>query len=338
MAEEAMQDDYLALFWKEIQHKRFRWPLDELPPEILKKMVPPRKVKLLILVSQKVYTAVQNAKPPAVVTARQLTKFTNGKGLCEALTQKLKFCNLDTLILKECELKERGAATLAYVLGLHQMGLVQNNVRLLDLNDNELGDGGVRALRDVLWHNSHLTSLDLGHNRIGPEGWKDVGVLLRLNTTLLTLSLIYNPEGKESGNAIAFAMEHNHTLTSLNLSFNNYDDVYGESLASALRYNTALTNLDLYCNKIRDRTGSSLARMLRTNTTLTSLNIRLSNITNNSGIEIAMALRQNTTLRRLDISRSDMGAAGEQAFVDLEANHSTCEMAYLVEPELINLV
>jgi len=80
MAEEAMQDDYLALFWKEIQHKRFRWPLDELPPEILKKMVPPRKVKLLILVSQKVYTAVQNAKPPAVVTASSSQSSPTAKG------------------------------------------------------------------------------------------------------------------------------------------------------------------------------------------------------------------------------------------------------------------
>ena len=317
-----MLDDLLALF----------------PPEILQKIVAANKIWLLRLTSRKLRKSVDDANLRAVVEARKGVTFTSGKGLYLALTKTNAFCKVVTLSLRNCNLQERGASALADVLRLH------NTVVSLDLSYNGLRDGGVRALKEVLWHNPYLESLILHKNVIGPEGWKDVCILLRLSTTLKTLSLGYNPEGNKSGQALAHAMLHNnpeentsgqalahamlhnHTLTSLDLSFNNYDDVDGESLASALRCNRALTRLQLYCNCIRDRTGSSMARMLRTNTTLTSLNLRLSNITDNSGIEIAMAMRENTTLRHLDIGHSDMESAGEDAFAHMRNLNSTCEV------------
>lgn len=325
-----MLDDYLALFLKDIAYKPFQWPLDVLPPEILRKIVPDNRVLVVRGASKNLHDSVKNAKLPAVVKTREGVTFPNGRGLYQALTTTSAFCMMETLSLRNCDLKLRGAASLADVLRLH------TNVVSLDLSHNQLGDGGVRALQEVFWLSSMLKTLNLHCNKVGPQGWKDIAAVLRVSTTLSTLCLMDNPKGKDGGLALADAMNHNNTLTSLNLSCNQFRDEAGERLASALRSNTALRDLDLYCNWVRDRTGSSMARMLLTNTTLTSLNLRLSSI-KDSAIEIALALRENTTLRRLDIAGSDMESAGERAFEHLERYNSTCYVTYFTETVFIEV-
>ena len=66
---------------------------------------------------------------------------------------------------------------------------------VLDLNRNEIGNGGVDALCAALRENTALTELDLSYNRIRAGGAEALGAALRENTTVTVLDLSYNGIG-----------------------------------------------------------------------------------------------------------------------------------------------
>ncbi|CAG8754839.1 6608_t:CDS:2, partial [Cetraspora pellucida] len=103
----------------------------------------------------------------------------------------------------------------------------------LDLNENSLGESGIKslaennlgesvekALAEALCKNITLTNLDLSWNNLGESGVKALAEALYKNTTLTNLS-VYNTRITElGGKALAEALHKNTTLTNLNLGLN----------------------------------------------------------------------------------------------------------------------
>ena len=65
----------------------------------------------------------------------------------------------------------------------------------LNLEWNEIGAEGAKAIGDALQINSVLTELNLYRNEIGDEGAKAIGAALHVNSALTSLNLEHNPLG-----------------------------------------------------------------------------------------------------------------------------------------------
>jgi hypothetical protein len=115
-------------------------------------------------------------------------------------------------------------------------------VTVLRLKDCSLGEGGGRALADILRVNTTLAKLELGWNRLGKGGGRALAETLcrRLNTTLTSLDLSGNGLRKGGGRALAETLRFNTTVALLDLYFNRPGEVSGgRALAEALRLNLA---------------------------------------------------------------------------------------------------
>jgi len=62
----------------------------------------------------------------------------------------------------------------------------------LNINENNLGDEGAKALAEGLKANKTLKSLDLSLNYIGDEGAKAIAAMLDVNKTLTSLTISGN--------------------------------------------------------------------------------------------------------------------------------------------------
>ena len=65
--------------------------------------------------------------------------------------------------------------------------------------------------------NTSLTNIDLDGNNIGDEGAKAIGEALKVNTSLTEIYLDGNNIGVEGGKAIGEALKVNTSLTEINL-------------------------------------------------------------------------------------------------------------------------
>jgi hypothetical protein len=94
-------------------------------------------------------------------------------------------------------------------------------VTTLDLEDNNIGAEGAKAIAEALKVNMILTTLGLSANSIGDEGAKAIAEALKVNAVLTDLALWINGIGDEGAIAIAEALKVNAVLTKLNLNYNS---------------------------------------------------------------------------------------------------------------------
>ncbi|KJE97751.1 hypothetical protein, variant [Capsaspora owczarzaki ATCC 30864] len=154
----------------------------------------------------------------------------------------------------------------------------------LDLNQEQIGDAGARAIAEALKVNKTLTSLNLGWNQIGSDGAQEIAEALKVNTTLTKLYLESNEIANAGALAIAEALKVNRTLTELYLRDTRIGGAGAQAIAEALRVNTKLTLLDLEVNQIGDTGAQAIADALKVNTTLTSLTLQ-GNCIGNVGVQ-----------------------------------------------------
>jgi hypothetical protein len=142
--------------------------LQQLPPEIHHKMLPASRTMALRRTSKTMRTTVENAKADAVVLARHGIKFRGGQGL--QLRLQLNglnaWCKVTVLSLKNCRLGRTGAVRLAEAFA----SFLSASLVALDLERNDIGAGGGRALAEALRLNTTLTSFNLRENGLGKGG------------------------------------------------------------------------------------------------------------------------------------------------------------------------
>ncbi len=150
----------------------------------------------------------------------------------------------------------------------------QANITLssLNLQSNNIGDAGARALAAALQKNAKLSSLNLQSNNIGYVGVRALVTVLRITTALTSLDLARNHFGDAGAMALATMIQTNTTiLTSINLNDTGIGAVGATALFTALQTNTTLTELNLDGNSFGNADGMALVTALQTNTALTSL-------------------------------------------------------------------
>ena len=249
--------------------------LQDLPPEILERMVPGESALALSRTSKTMRAAAHAASVDLVVEARPGRKFRDGLGLLAELNGFRPSWTVTVLRLRACDLRAGGGAALAAFL--------QGNTTLteLDVGSNYLQEAGGLALAAALRGNTTLTKLDLRGNMMGDRVGEEFSRLLRANSTLRCLNISYNQLGRSvlrfawalTPNAHAPA-PHNATLTSLALGGHDLRHGGAKALAAALRSNTTLTELDLHGSMVGGDELYVLTEALGSNTTLARLDLR----------------------------------------------------------------
>jgi hypothetical protein len=267
--------------------------LQQVPPELLGKMLSWDGVVALRRTSKTMRKAVEDANVDVAVQAR-LFRFPRGV-LLDSLDSLFAECRVRRLGLRTCSLGDNeasGATELAAALRLN------TTLASLDLSWNFMGDDGGRVIADLLRCNGTLTSLALSFNNLGEAGGRELAEALRVNATLTSLDLSHNNLREEGGWHLAQALRTNTTLVSLKLDYNELEDEGGRAIAEALRCNTTLSSLGLRVNLLGEETMRALSELMRGYTTLTSLSLDSNDVWDfNESQAFRDALSNNTALQ-----------------------------------------
>ncbi|XP_059817124.1 NACHT, LRR and PYD domains-containing protein 3-like isoform X2 [Hypanus sabinus] len=224
---------------------------------------------------------------------------------CAVLSHAIGFCDtIKHLDLENCHIQCEGIQRLGP--GLHKC-------QVLSLNNNKLGDSGVKlvsaALRNPeckiqrLWlrgvgltdsgaedlvsalsTNPSLTELDLSYNKLGDSGVKLVSAALR-NPECKIQRLWLGDVGLTDSGAedLASALSTNPSLTELDLSDNKLGDSGVKLVSAALRNpECKIQRLGLWDVGLTDSGAEDLVSALSTNPSLTWLDLTLNSLTDRS--------------------------------------------------------
>jgi Ran GTPase-activating protein (RanGAP) involved in mRNA processing and transport len=163
--------------------------------------------------------------------------------ICELAAALKTNTTLETLSLRWCDIGKNGdtygASALADAL------TVNRSLRSLNLDDNPLGEKGIRPLADALTYNSSLRCLSVNYTEC------------------------------EDGGAAAFAhaLAHGSSIIELDLGNCDITNTGAIALARGVTLNTKLRRLNLTCNKIARRGIGVLKQALLQNLSLEEINV-----------------------------------------------------------------
>ncbi|KAG8462311.1 hypothetical protein KFE25_012131 [Diacronema lutheri] len=205
--------------------------------------------------------AVVTQRLPALVSLELPNNGGLGDDGCVALARVLvRAAHLRNLCLAECNVGDRGAATLGEALagrtggtdagGADASGRTERSLlETLDVSFNLIGDDGAAGLAHGLAHNATLTRLDLKLNQVQDRGAAALAASLHSETALTALDLFYNGVGDNGAVALADCLRSNTTLATLDLFYNDVGDVGAAALSASLATNRALRRLDVRENE-----------------------------------------------------------------------------------------
>lgn len=218
--------------------------------------------------------------------------------------------NISGLWLKRNPLGTDGALSIAAMLRSNQQ------LRVLDLVNTDIGATGVHAIVDVLCKANHgLQSLYLSGNGLGPDSAADLARLLRQAPQIKALYLSVNHLGDDGAIELAAALRSNRSLQSLELASNSIGPAGMQALLEAARV-TALCTLNLGYAPSTRALGAQ------------------ANQIDDAGASLAADLvASSTTLRKLDLTRSHLSPHGLGLLIRA-ASGSACLDSLLVEGRL----
>jgi Ran GTPase-activating protein (RanGAP) involved in mRNA processing and transport len=197
--------------------------------------------------------------------------------------------------------------------------LKDTKIRKLTLFGNQINDGLVKAVGELLQKNQGLEEVNLKHNAIESFGACAIAQGLRCHSTLrrvdLSDSLVDN-RGKDS---LVDAMKYNKSVKVMNLAGKVFRSLpSNESLGEMLCQNSALQELDLCRNYLNPREVIEMADALKTsNRSLTSLRLCSTNLDRNCSVAIGEMLACNPTLKHLDLGGNQkIGFSGAIAIAE----------------------
>ena len=188
-----------------------------------------------------------------------------------------------------------------------------NTLKVLNMNNNLIGEKASEALASVVLNNTGLQELYISNNNLG-DGILEVARALQHIKLLLSVNLGNNNVPKEASGKLAHAVKSNKCLERLWL----YDNNLGSSafiILQALCTISSLKVLNINNNQIGKAGGEVLVSVIKNNTGLRELNISNSNI-QNSVMKISEALQGNTTIDTLNLSNNNLRQCDKLAISD----------------------
>ncbi|KAK3254364.1 hypothetical protein CYMTET_36420 [Cymbomonas tetramitiformis] len=188
--------------------------------------------------------------------------------------------SLDTLDLQDNEIGEEGAKALAVALSLNDKGVFNGSLNTLNLNNNDIRDKGAKALVAALTPNAE-------------------GVF---NGSLNSITITKGVE-------LPIGALRRNELTELNFSRKGLGPEDAIILGAVLVFNTSLNTLDLDDNKIGAEGAKALAAALTPNEQGV-FNTSLNSITITKGVELPIGALRRNELTKLNFSRKNFSRKG----------------------------
>ncbi|KAL7467188.1 hypothetical protein ACHAXS_007444 [Conticribra weissflogii] len=200
------------------------------------------------------------------------------------------------------------------------------NLRVVDLEQKNIGDALIIPLFDALVSNTHVKELMLKGNRIGNEGCVALASAILDNSTINKIDLSGNNIKDDGMKDLCKAIAYNQCLVDINLSENRFGDVGVKALAASLVENESIEVLTLNGNLIGDNGASDLFKVLATvNSTVSHLGLRMNAISDKGATAFASALIDNETLVSVDIGQNKITAKGGSDILKVLACNETLE-------------
>ena len=210
------------------------------------------------------------------------------------------------------DVKERHVEELLDLVGQNDV-----SVEKVDLDGAYLGKDGVVAVACALRANTHVRSVLIGANAPGEGGLRALFDMMRSNSSITLLSVGASMITDAVVSAIlSEAVGANSGLTSLDVSNNAI-----ASSAGLLVPQNSMSNIhtiSFRANRIGATGAAGLASALVGNAKLTSLNLALNNLTD-TGLQILAVPLQAGNLRSLDLACNQLGPAAMECLGGLPA-------------------
>jgi Ran GTPase-activating protein (RanGAP) involved in mRNA processing and transport len=149
-------------------------------------------------------------------------------------------------------------------------------IKLIDLSNNKIMNGGCNYFSDALRTNTTLIDLNLENNGIDSQGAVFLSKSFE-NMTLKHLDLSNNFIGHKGAFAMADFLTKNKSLTKLSINSNNIGSAGAVRIINSLLQNETLVSLSLKDNKVKtsaDDFTNSIIKVLSENHTLEDLHLQ----------------------------------------------------------------
>ncbi|XP_054077751.1 NACHT, LRR and PYD domains-containing protein 3-like isoform X2 [Rissa tridactyla] len=243
--------------------------------------------------------------------------------LCEGL--KHPSCQLQTLRVFRGELTSACGGDLATMLAINQ------NLRELDLGENELGDPGVQLLCEGLKHPScQLQMLRLCHCQLTSTICGDLAAVLSTSQSLRELDLADNELGDPGVQLLCEGLKHpSCQLQTLRLCHCQLTSTICGDLAAVLSTSQSLRELDLADNELGDPGVQLLCEGLKhPSCQLQMLRLCHCQLTSTICGDLAAVLSTSQSLRELDLADNELGDPGVQLLCE-GLKHPSCQLQML---------
>ncbi|XP_072133139.1 uncharacterized protein [Mobula birostris] len=216
-------------------------------------------------------------------------------------------CKIQKLWLSDVGLTANGAKDLISTLSTNQ------SLKELSLNDNKLGDSGVKLVSAALKNpESNIQKLWLWNVGLTVSGAKDLSPAISTNRSLMELNLNDNQLGESGVKLVSAALRKAECkIQKLWLRDVGLTDSGVEQLASALSTNPSLMELNLNDNKLGDSGVKLVSEALRNSKCkIKKLWLRNVGLTDSGAQDLVSALRTNPSLTELNLSANKLGDSG----------------------------
>ncbi|XP_060051769.1 nucleotide-binding oligomerization domain-containing protein 1 [Erinaceus europaeus] len=231
----------------------------------------------------------------------------------------------DYLKLTYCDACSADCSALAFLLHHLRRPLA------LDLDNNSLGDYGVRELRPCF---SRLTVVRLSVNQITDAGVKVLYEELTKYKILTFLGLYNNQITDVGAGYVARILEECRGLTHVKLGANKITCEGGKRLAVAVKNSKWIVDLGMWGNRIGDEGAKAFAEALRNHPSLGFLSLAFNGISAEGGKCLAQALQQNTALKTFWLTKNELNDEAAECLAEMLRVNQTLEHLWLIQNQI----
>ncbi|XP_052212541.1 uncharacterized protein LOC127831603 [Dreissena polymorpha] len=200
------------------------------------------------------------------------------------------------------------------------------NLKDLDLSQNQMGPQAFRAVCLAMCHNASILSLNMSDNKTDTDTADCIGKMLTENKTLRYLDVSSNYLGKDYfSRKVGQALKENTCLKTLRCESIGMTDC--RVLLEGLQSSSSMTDLDMSCNDVSDKAGFGKAFsqwLAKPDCSLRSVSLSRCELDGSTMVEVLKGLQENKSLQEINLNGTRFNNLGQLvSLVVMAAKHPT---------------